>query len=256
MGKINLLSQDRLVDICSIPNRNVVIDKVKNNDNNDWLKEYFSVENPFNQSKLEIPEFSLKMDKENAIETDFENSKIIYKTFSVLPDAQTSDPNIWISLCFGKCYGYMKYRWPIDKDSTFETHWLHPYGRKRGLFFNGLSRLYWFAKYTYDESLDDPFEITAFCFKDVNRFNEIVYRSYQNSKDVRLAIFKGLMQFEKEGNTLNMTNVRHVAKYVSFLGGAYLLDSFTQQELIVKIVKNLRENFDNKGNKKTDTFKL
>lgn len=252
--EIELLSKERLVDICSLPNRNIVIEKIKSNDNNEWLKEYFATENPFDISRLKIPEFELKHDKEHAKDTDLENCITIYKTFSCLPDAQTSDPNIWVSLCFGKCYQYMKYRWPIDKDSTFETHWLNPYGRKRGLFFNGLSRLYWFAKYTYDDSLENPFEITEFCFKDVNRFNELVYRSYQNSKDVRLSIFKGLMKFEKEGHVLNMSHVRHVAKYVSFLGGAYLLDSFTQEELVDKIVKNLRENFTPDGKKKE--FKL
>ena len=64
--EIELLSKERLVDICSLPNRNIVIEKIKSNDNNEWLKDYFAIENPFDISRLKIPEFELKQDKEHA----------------------------------------------------------------------------------------------------------------------------------------------------------------------------------------------
>ena len=129
----------------------------------------------------------------------------------------------------------------MDKKLNLTEHWFCPHGQKRGLYFNGLARLYWCAKISYDETLDDPYELTRFCFKDINIITQMIFRGYANSKTVRLALLKALKSYVDEGGAYNRKILLNILKYVSFLGGAYILDIFTEEELFIKIKKKLFE---------------
>ena len=255
MEKIKKLKEDAISTLKLKENHEDIVNNIKNATSKGWLREYCKMD-PFEDSRLEIDYIDLITDKEKAIETDFENAKIIYEMFSKFSDAETCDESFWMGLTFGRYFEYMKYRWPIEKEKNYGLHWVFPYDSKRSLFFNGLSRLYWFVKYTYDETLDDPYEITKFCFTDVNTFNELVYRSYSNSPDIRLALLKALKQYKETFGKLGIPIIRYGANCMSFLGGAYLLDSFTQEELKDKIYQKLI-NFKEEKKDELDTkFKL
>lgn len=251
MAKINKLKEDVISTLQLIDNHSDIIKKINESNSVDWLKEYFRSD-VYDETPLETDLKDLIMNSVKPVETDFENAKIIYEMFSKFADSETCNEQFWMGLTFGKYYEYMKYRWPLSKESNYKNHWVFGSNKKRSLFFNGLSRLYWFTKYTYDETLEDPFEITEFCFKDVNTFNELVYRSYSNSKKIRLSLLKALKQFYEENGSLGMDIIRYGANCVSFLGGAYLLDSFTQDELKNKILEKIKKYSLGKQNK----FKL
>ena len=69
----------------------------------------------------------------------------------------------------------------------------------------------------------------------------MIFRGYANSKTVRLALLKALKSYVDEGGTYNRKILLNILKYVSFLGGAYILDIFTEEELFIKIKKKLFE---------------
>ena len=55
----------------------------------------------------------------------------------------------------------MRSRWKVENtlnDSGTNGTVTDRYFVSRGLFRNGISRLYWIAESTYDESLEDPYE--------------------------------------------------------------------------------------------------
>ncbi len=79
----------------------------------------------------------------------------------------------------------------------------------------------------------------------------MIFRGYANSKTIRLALLKALKKFTEDGGNYNRDILHDILKYVSFLGGAYILDAFTEQELFDKIYEKLFEI--DKGNEK---FKL
>lgn len=246
------LCENIIISLANKKDFTIIIENINNSDNDAWLNDYFKDEKIYEDTTINIALPDLFTNKEKSYETDFENSKIIFEAMLPLSNATTCSESFWESLTFGAYYKYMKYRWPLTKPSNYEKHWIFSSGKKRSLFLNGLSRLFWYAKYTYDETLNDPYEITKFCFQDVNTFNELVYRSYSNSKHIRLALLKALKQFKDKNSFLGMDVIRYAANYVSFLGGAYLLDSFTEDELIDKILsritvfklqKNKKQNF-------------
>lgn len=255
MERIKKLKEDVISTLKIKENHEDIINNIKIANSKDWLKEYYKGE-VFEDSRLDIEYQDLITDKEKAIETDFENAKIIYEMFSKFSDAETCDESFWMGLTFGRYFEYMKYRWPLEKEKNYELHWVFPYDSKRSLFFNGLSRLYWFVKYTYDETLEDPYEITRFCFTDVNTFNELVYRSYSNSFDVRLALLKALKKYKETFGKLGGSVIRYGAICMSFFGGAYLLDSFTQEELKDKIYQKLLKFKEGQESEKDAKFKL
>ena len=234
MTNIEILSEDKILTIKS--NKAEVVKCISESKDNSWLKDFFHEENPFTKSKVCVEDFNLIIsdDKDEISKADLENAILLHKKLK-LTDSQACDERLWISLCFGQFYDYMKSRWSVEKKTNFEEHWLFPHGQKRSLYFNGLSRLYWFAKITYDEKLKDPYELTKFCFNDINIVIQMIYRGYSNSKTVRLALLKALKSFVEDGGSYNRNILHGILKYVSFLGGAYILDSFTEEELYDKI---------------------
>ena len=149
----------------------------------------------------------------------------------------------------------MKYRWNPEKMINLQTRWFIPHGQRRGLFFNAIARLFWFAKYTYDERLENPYEITEFCFNNIELLSQIVYRTYSNSKKIRMSFFKAFKQFQEDGGIVSIKMLHSTLKYVSFLGGAYILDAFTEEELQLKIYDKLIQLY-TEANPKQKVFKL
>lgn len=254
MTNIEILSEEKILTIKN--NKAEVVKSILESKDNTWIKDFFQEENPFTKSKVQIDSFELLVasNKEEMTQSDLENSILLHKNLKIT-DSQACDERLWISLCFGKFYDYMKTRWSVERRTNFDEHWLFPHGQKRSLYFNGLSRLYWFAKITYDETLEDPYELTKFCFKDINIVIQMIYRGYSNSKMVRLAIIKAIKEFVEDGGSYNRNILHGILKYVSFLGGAYILDSFSENELKEKCYIKLIELYIQENPNQT-TFKL
>ena len=239
MSKLKYLSEDKILTIKN--NKKVVLEHMSSSIDNAWLSEFFREDNPFNDSKINFNDLKLKT-AHSQIENeqlDLDNAIYLHKNLH-LTESQACDERIWISLCFGQFYDYMINRWEIT-EYNLKTHWLFPHGQKRSLFYNGISKLYWFAKLTHDDSLQDPYELTKFCFSNMTVISHMFYRGYVNSKTVRLGIIKAVKDFLKDGGTLANKMTDEILKYVSFFGGAYLLDSFTEQQIYDKVYFKLIE---------------
>ena len=253
MENIRILSEDDIIRLKT--NLSVVQEKMQKCPDNSWLKDFFQKEDPFIKAKYSMEDFELDTSKEDPVETDLQNAITIHKNLKNLPICVLCDERLWVGLGFDKFYNYMQYRWPSNKIINLKSHWFYDHGQKRGMYFDGISRLFWFAEYTFDETLDNPYELTEFCFKNITLITNMVYRSYVNSKNVRLSIFKAVKKFINDGGEFSNKNMYNILKYVSFLGGAYILDSFTQNELIEKIYNKLIQLYIN-DNPQQKVFKL
>lgn len=257
--KIKILSEEKLETLSTKENLDVIEKYIKDNSTNEWLKDIFKVEEPFTLSKVDMEDFEMDMSAERPEDTDFENAKRLFEALKHLSESTACDTRLWAGLTFGKFYSYMQYRYNLSTNNKyFKNKWLFQgQSRKADLFRQGISMLWWYVYLTYDDSLENPYELTEFCFKHKDFLISIYSRTYSGSKNVRLALIQALRDYERDGGSIEKKEIYNgIVKYVSFLGGAYLVDVFSREELYEKFYDELIRLETNLNNKTTNRFSL
>lgn len=164
-----------------------------------WMDKFFQekeIKVPSFDSGIEIPEnIVLTM---GGAESDAENAVILHEAFRnrLLP-VQATDRRMWVYLTHVTFWDYMRKRWPVENtvnESGMNGTVTDRYFLSRGLFRNGISRLYWVAELTYDESLSNPYEYTRFLFGDQDLINQIDGRSFCRNRTLLQAILGTLQK--------------------------------------------------------------
>lgn len=204
-----------------------------------WVQKLLG-SNAFGETKIDVKDLEFIIDNNvEPIETDFENAKMLYETFKRLNETQATDERFWIGLELNEGYDYMMYRWGIDDSTRFKYRWNFFTKGKRGLLYHGLSRLWWYAKYTYDPNREDPYELTKYGFKNQSIIAKMFYRNYANNLNVVIAILSAMKRFEEEGNTLILETANKLYKEVSLLSSVSIIDAYSKEELEERIYQKL-----------------
>lgn len=204
------------------------------------LDEYLEKKHVVLDTNITVEDFSLDMSESNAVLTDFENVKRVYKAMMVLSNSQASDERIWLAYSFDVFKDYMNYRWPAKDVNTINNRWLFGYTAKRSLFRHGIARLWWIGRCTYDKGRADPFELTAYVITKQDIINQLLDIGFNGNKELVLAIIEAIRDAEKEGKMVGREEIRSVSRFVNSLGGMYLIDSWRHDE-IYKRVKEIFE---------------
>lgn len=174
----------------------------------------------------------IKNDDKDPKNTDFANSKLIYNSFKNLTESQASDFRLWSGYAINDdVYDYLKYRWKDDEKTIRYRIVSHAKG-KRGLAYNGIARLWWFAHLTYDEKAEDPYELTEFTFNYPHIMEKMIYRNFSNSNSIRIGIIKGIKKFIDNGGKYKTEKLDLLYKQISLISGVNLLDLIPTQEII------------------------
>lgn len=192
----------------------------------------------------QFPDFTLKA--ENGIADDYENMKIVYESLKELTDSQASDERIWSGLAHNYCWEYMQKRWPLpEKIEDRNAHILNNYffwNSTKAVFLNGISRLWWYARYTYDEKRDNHYELTQYiCNNDINgKIFPLLACKFASNPEVFKNIIYSVKNFEEE-NKINLSREQfnELKKYLNRLSGKMVLDILTYREINDKIVEEL-----------------
>lgn len=205
------------------------------------LNDFFGRDNLIKETQFEINDFKLDMSQPDGKEslTDVENIQRVYNHMKFLSDSQASDERIWAAYTFSEFLDYMRYRWKASSISDLENRYLFGYSVQRSLFRNGVSRLWWIGRFTYDETRLDPYELTRFLCKDQDYIENICGRNIFNNPNVGFATISALYDAEKAGVVVNRELVREVSRYVNLLAGTYLLDTLSEEEIYQKIQNKL-----------------
>ena len=257
--RIEILSDERIETLATKQNQATIEALIQTSPNNEWLKDIFRDEHPFTSSKIELNDFDMDMSASTPEDTDFENAKRLYEALKHIPESTACDVRLWEGLTFGKFYDYMKYRYnPADQKNYYRIRWIFSSGsKKRDLFRHGLSMLWWYAYLTYDESQSNSYELTEFCFKHKDFLISVYSRSFSGSKNVRLGLIQALRDFERDGGSIEKKEIYNgVVKYISFLGGAYLIDMFSREEIYEKAYNELNRISAELVSKSTKRFTL
>lgn len=257
--KIKILSEEKLETLSTKENLEVIEKYIKDNSTNEWLKDIFKVDEPFTLSKVDMEDFEMDMSAERPEDTDFENAKRLFEALKHLPESTACDTRLWAGLTFGKFYSYMQYRYNLSSNAKyFKNKWLFQgQSRKSDLFRQGISMLWWYAYLTYDDSLENPYELTEFCFNHKDFLISVYSRTFSGSKNVRLALIQALRDFERDGGSIEKKEIYNgIVKYMAFLGGAYLIDTFSREEIYEKIYEELIRLEDGLNQSKPNRFTL
>lgn len=189
---------------------------------------------PFNIS--EVNDFVLKT--ENGVKDDYDNMVIMYENLKFLTDSQASDERLWAGMAHTIFWDYMQKRWstPKNKDDL-NSHILNNYffwNSTKAPFLNGLSRLWWYARFTYDEELDDHYELTRYiCNNDINgKIFPLLSCVFANNKDVFKNIIKAVKKYEEDNNIkLSREQFGMLKTYLYRLSGKILIDQLSSEDL-------------------------
>ncbi len=197
---------------------------------NTWLDDFFlqkSSGNYYFDSGIEVVDFELNPGDSS---TDVANAKILYESMKgKLNRLQATDFRLWAFLSHSCCWNYMKTRWNLDEKAR--DTWT---GRITDRYFiaqrspymrNGISRLYWSAELTYDETNSNPYEYLEYVLKWQDLAVGALDRQIGRAKNSIL----GNLQALKEAN-LNEDDRRLFFTKINQYGGVKLLDSLTREQ--------------------------
>ena len=148
--------------------------------------------------------FDLIMPSE-ASNYDFENSILLYDKLK-LTETQATDTRLWSYLTHVKFWNYMRKRWDTkkfgeDEELSNEKEknrsinfivWRYHLKttNKRRLIRNGISRLWWYAHLTVDNSRDNRFELTQALLSDLDIAQNLLERTFGSNKAVLHGIYR------------------------------------------------------------------
>lgn len=221
-------------------------------ENNKWVYDFFQGDDPFLDFKYTVKDFELDMSEDVPQRTDLNNIKVIYENLNFLTESQASDERFWTGLTHDKFWNYMKYRWGDNilnnsktkekKVDQIKQSYFYGYGTRRSAAWNGIAKLWWTGRLTYDSTLDNPYEITEYVANDLD--TTILYlmsSRFTKNKDIRLGMFKAILEFERKGIKIARTRLNELMKYINILGGSYLLDYFSENEIKKKCINYLEK---------------
>ncbi|MBU0471134.1 MAG: hypothetical protein KKF65_00790 [Nanoarchaeota archaeon] len=186
-------------------------------------------------SKIRIDDIKLDLSENKSSDTDFENIKRFYLAFKDLNDSQATEERLWAGLChYQPFWSYLTYRWRCETEkNVLDRYFFGEAGRSK--FYNGLARLWWYGRMTYDEKSENPFELTEYMCESMN-FRGLLPLTlkWSNNKKIYRAYLRTLMNFEKN-HKLTQEEHEKARRILNAWGGTILLDSLSDKEISEKI---------------------
>jgi len=216
-------------------------------DNVDWIKSITNNDDNFGILKKEFDDFELII-SDKPEKDDIENMKIIYDSLKNLTDSQASDERLWAGLSHTKFWNYMQKRWPLPNDSDkWEKHILQHYFFTHGLrsiLLNGIARLWWYARLTYDETnIANPYELTEYMAKDINGKAYMLFGSnFSNNRRLQRLFLYTIKKYEEDNNfVLTREDFNQMRRKVVLWSGKTLIDAITDERFTEKLTLELNK---------------
>ncbi|UTH02870.1 hypothetical protein KFV05_02455 [Macrococcoides canis] len=172
-------------------------------------------------------------------DTDGKNVEIIHKSLRELTPVQASQEKFWLGMAMTYYKDYLYYRLADEIKGNNRTRLKSALttlglGKKRSLIVNVLPRLWWVGELTYDETREDPYELTKmFCRSDFSGKATLFSSSNLTSnKEIRLGVLSALYELDKEieGGVIRKHYVEAL-KYLNLIAGVSLLDLKNREEI-------------------------
>ena len=221
------------------------INKFSNYETSDWVAAACPY-SPFIDTKYKnVGDITLDMTAEKGKEylTEFNNVKSVYSALKFLSDSTASEERLWAALCLGPFYPYVQYRWgnSIQSAGGIKQHFFFERANRRSLTRNAVARLWWTGRLTYDETRDNPYELTELVCSHSDYIMHFIERNTSNSLHIMRPFLEAILGEEKKGITLNTDDAGELAKYLNLLGGMYVLDVMPEDWIKEKIIQKIHQ---------------
>jgi hypothetical protein len=236
MNKLTFLKQSSLDRLQA----NINANQHRYSENTSWLNSYFSGSSWLMESNvIEAPPFDLQVPTSKTELFDLENTRVVYTALRHLTPLQAADSRLWAYLTHVTHWEYMRKRWPIEqylgkqhlRENVQERYFFMP-NRSRALIRNGMARLWWYGYCSYDESRQDPYELTTALLKNLDVTQSILERAFSLNTSVTKAVLGVLLDREKNGKAFYIRDkVRDLAKYMVQIGGVTIIDALDEPDL-------------------------
>jgi len=165
--------------------------------------------------------------------SDFEAAKALFEAYKGISPLLASTEQFWVYLCHVDLFPYVQKRWSadLDKSEFIEDHWF--FG-KHGYLRNGLASLWWSIYCSYDETRENPYELSEVLFRNYS-FRVMWLKIMLRTKEGLLGMLEFLLENPEIMDTAFENRSRFIAKYVNIIGGSkqlsYLDRSYLKAEL-------------------------
>lgn len=220
-----------------------------------WINEAFAGSRWSLDTHLELPGHFDFLLPDDSSTYDLENSKRLFLALKDLTPVQAADERLWTYLSHTVGWRYMRKRWDVDKfrGSTAkrcqyirDRYFFMP-NRDRALVRNGIARLWTYAYVTYDESRDNPFQLTEVLLRKLDIAQQLLERSFSRVPDLPRAVMSVVQTYPKD--QLDLTErerFRDVMRHVNRVGGVTILDLLNALEL-EKLVRDRADTLASRG---------
>lgn len=209
-----------------------------------WLDRFTEgIENLWVQKRFQMQKIRLLSPGEDGHPTEFENAIQLYLALKDLPRYVVCDERFWLwaNLTWG--YRYAAKEIVPMKPSTFLNHWTFSQGKRRGLFFGVLSRLFLYVDLTWKSG--DPVEsqeVTKFALENFTRIRELTWRTNSNNRNLVRGVLLGEMDFIRERAGRERTTLySDLAKRLSQILAVRFSDSMSEEDFRTLSLDLLRE---------------
>lgn len=238
--KLQIIKEDALL---FLKENTLSLKKLYLNDNCEELIQHYDG-TAFIETKYDIDEFALDMSEENPLITDIENVKRVFNRLRFISDSQATDERLWSYLSLSVFWKYVQYRWNVKANCTegnILSHFYFNYSTRRSYTRNAIARLWWIGRLTYDETRDDPYELTAYLCKHPDYVMHLLERSQSNNLSIIRVFLQALIDSETCGKLINTDEFGELTKCLNLLGGSYIVDCLPEKELYKKISEKIEK---------------
>lgn len=192
-----------------------------------WLDEYFGGAVHSVVSSIAVSDVSL----EPGPEADVENTRRLHSALCSLTPAQASDERLWTHLTHVTFWAYMRARWPVDAGTNTDVLKRYFYSSSKSPVRNGIARLWWYGHLSYDQTRDDPYELTAVLVRRHDVAQNLLERSLGRSRRITKAILEAILDRESAGKEIDREQYRNMLKHLNRLGGVTILDALAENDI-------------------------
>lgn len=210
----------------------------------DEIESLFSDTENMIKTGIEFEYTPLKLESEDSNAT-LENIKIIHESFGFLTATEAAQEKLWIALLNNYYINYHMdqiSRIERNREQSIRSMTIFTSGRKRSLFQNNLSLLWWIGYYIYDDDADDPYHLIRFFVDGRYRGNSIAYLSSNivSNKKIILGSLEAIRDLVKN-NIIKETRYSYTEtnKLLNQIGGVSLIDSLSREEIYNLVTKEL-----------------
>ena len=232
----------------NIIKNNISLNLIEYSDpNSNFFKELINDKSKLLESNIEFEEINLIPD----VKKEYENIKELYSKLKHLTDLQASDERVWAGLAHSHWRSYMIKRWSYkekkDKVQFIRKSFFFGHSQARSLMTNGLARLWWIGRLTYDNNNQNPFHLTDFFSSDINGLSfQFFGTNFSRNFEIVRKIIQSIYKFQNKYRLKITRDIfSKLVVEINLLGSKYLLDTVEElkiQDLIeLKLLEILKE---------------